>query len=103
MGWLGFFIALTFALILMGVRPVPAFFLLAVFAGTWLFFTVFTRVVRAIVMGDDNTGPRGESVYGRLRGMTVGPDGAIYVGTSNRDGRGFARSGDDRILKLMPR
>jgi quinoprotein glucose dehydrogenase len=49
-----------------------------------------------------NTGPRGESVYGRLREMTVGPDGAIYVGTSNRDGRGFARAGDDRILRLRP-
>ena len=50
-----------------------------------------------------NTGPRGQSVYGRLRGMTVGPDGAIYVGTSNRDGRGFAQAGDDRILRIRPR
>ena len=49
-----------------------------------------------------NTGPRGSSTYGRLRAMTVGPDGAIYVGTSNRDGRGAARRGDDRILRLRP-
>jgi quinoprotein glucose dehydrogenase len=49
-----------------------------------------------------NTGPRGASTYGRLRGMTVGPDGAIYVGTSNRDGRGAPRSGDDRILRIRP-
>lgn len=49
-----------------------------------------------------NTGVRGESVYGRLRGMTVGPDGALYVGTSNRDGRGDPRSGDDRVLRIVP-
>ncbi|HYN10752.1 MAG TPA: PQQ-dependent sugar dehydrogenase [Vicinamibacterales bacterium] len=49
-----------------------------------------------------NTGPRGASVYGRLRGMTVGPDGAVYVGTSNRDGRGAPRAGDDRILRIRP-
>lgn len=49
-----------------------------------------------------NTGPRGTSVYGRLRGMTVGPDGALYVGTSNRDGRGQPRAGDDRVLRIGP-
>ena len=49
-----------------------------------------------------NTGPRGSSTYGRLRGMTVGPDGAIYIGTSNRDGRGSPRGNDDRILKIRP-
>ena len=49
-----------------------------------------------------NTGPRGRSSYGRLRALAVGPDGAMYVGTSNRDGRGQARSGDDRILRIQP-
>jgi glucose/arabinose dehydrogenase len=40
--------------------------------------------------------------YGRLRAVLVGPDGVVYVGTSNRDGRGSARSGDDRILRIRP-
>lgn len=38
--------------------------------------------------------------YGRLRDVVVGPDGNLYVLTSNRDGRGTPRKGDDRILKL---
>jgi len=38
--------------------------------------------------------------YGRLREVQNGPDGAIYFTTSNRDGRGNTRSGDDRILRL---
>lgn len=41
--------------------------------------------------------------YGRLRALTVGPDGAIYVSTSNRDGRADARPGDDRILRITPK
>lgn len=49
-----------------------------------------------------NTAPRGHSVHGRLRSLTVGPDGALYVGTSNRDGRGAARPGDDRVLRIAP-
>jgi glucose/arabinose dehydrogenase len=38
--------------------------------------------------------------YGRLREVQNGPDGAIYLATSNRDGRGSVRRGDDRILRL---
>lgn len=38
--------------------------------------------------------------YGRLRDAVVGPDGALYVLTNNRDGRGSARPGDDRILRI---
>jgi glucose/arabinose dehydrogenase len=40
-------------------------------------------------------------VYGRLRDVQNGPDGALYVATSNRDGRGRVRPGDDRILRLV--
>jgi glucose/arabinose dehydrogenase len=38
--------------------------------------------------------------YGRFREVMNGPDGALYVSTSNRDGRGRARNGDDRILRI---
>ena len=40
--------------------------------------------------------------YGRLRQVVAGPDGALYVLTSNRDGRGRPRPGDDRILRIVP-
>lgn len=36
--------------------------------------------------------------FGRLRAVAQGPEGALYVGTSNFDGRGDPRSGDDRII-----
>lgn len=38
--------------------------------------------------------------YGRLRDVVAGPDGALFVLTSNLDGRGEPRQGDDRILRL---
>ncbi|HEY3081292.1 MAG TPA: PQQ-dependent sugar dehydrogenase [Chloroflexota bacterium] len=38
--------------------------------------------------------------YGRLRDVVEGPDGAIYLLTSNRDGRGTPASDDDRVLRL---
>ncbi|MFG1945064.1 PQQ-dependent sugar dehydrogenase [Nonomuraea sp. NPDC048826] len=41
-------------------------------------------------------------VYGRLRAVTRAPDGALWVGTSNKDGRGDVRDGDDKIIAVTP-
>lgn len=38
--------------------------------------------------------------YGRLREVAEGPDGALYILTSNSDGRGVPRPGGDQVLRL---
>lgn len=40
---------------------------------------------------------------GRVRDVVEGPDGLIYFTTSNADGRGSLRAGDDKILRLAPK
>jgi glucose/arabinose dehydrogenase len=40
--------------------------------------------------------------YGRLRAVVVGPEGDIYLSTSNRDGRGTVKAGDDKIIRVNP-
>ncbi len=44
-----------------------------------------------------------EEEFGRLRAVEEGPDGSLYLLTSNRDGRypGIPPQTDDRVLKLM--
>jgi quinoprotein glucose dehydrogenase len=55
-----------------------------------------SRVERWFGKGEESKQP------GRLRDVVVGPDGHLYVLTSNRDGRGSPRPGDDTIYRLDP-
>jgi glucose/arabinose dehydrogenase len=59
---------------------------------------LWTVPVRGGVLGT----PKAELVnrYGRLRTVVVAPDGSLWLTTSNTDGRGDVRTGDDRILRF---
>ena len=41
-----------------------------------------------------------EGRYGRIRTVVRAPDGSLWMTTSNRDGYGTPRSGDDRIYRV---
>ena len=51
--------------------------------------------IERLFAGDEYDG-----VLGRLRDAVDGPDGHLYVLTSNRGGRGNPRPGDDKILRM---
>ncbi|OGJ55095.1 hypothetical protein A3D11_03410 [Candidatus Peribacteria bacterium RIFCSPHIGHO2_02_FULL_49_16] len=38
--------------------------------------------------------------FGRIRTVRLGPDGFLYLTTSNTDGRGTPQSGDDKIIRV---
>ena len=44
-----------------------------------------------------------EGKFGRLRDVVQGPNEALYFLTSNRDGRGNPRRGDDKIYRILPK
>jgi aldose sugar dehydrogenase len=74
-------------------------------SGDFVFATLRGEQLRRLVfrrgrIAADHALLRGR--YGRLRTVVEGPDGALYVLTSNRDDRGLPRPGDDRILRVTP-
>ncbi len=40
--------------------------------------------------------------YGRIREVVAGPDGMVYITTSNKDGRGAPGPDDDRVIRINP-
>lgn len=40
--------------------------------------------------------------FGRIRAVVLGPDGFLYLTTSNTDGRGNPQPGDDKLIRLNP-
>lgn len=43
-----------------------------------------------------------QGTFGRLRAIQKGPDGYFYLTTSNTDGRGNPRPGDDKLIRINP-
>ncbi|MGB0100359.1 MAG: PQQ-dependent sugar dehydrogenase [Nocardioides sp.] len=70
----------------------------------WLASLRGERLWRIEVDGDQASRPVDYFVgdYGRIRTVVATPDGDLWVTTSNRDGRGSPRQGDDRILLIDP-
>lgn len=78
------------------------------FRGSLLFATLKDATLYRLVLSSD-----GRSVtqtetlfvrdFGRLRAVAVAPDGSIYLGTSNRDGRGTPMPTDDRVIRIFNR
>lgn len=80
--------------------------LIPAWRGSMLFGTLRGTSLRRLTF-DAKGAATGEEVLlngelGRLRDVSVGPDGAVYAATSNQDGRGRARDGDDRIVRISP-
>jgi glucose/arabinose dehydrogenase len=74
-------------------------------SGDFLFATLVGEELRRLRFdGDEVTLNEAlfDGRFGRLRTVVEGPDGALYVLTSNRDGRGSPSDADDRVLRVIP-
>lgn len=96
------------AMVYGGYSPATPGVALPQFAGNLFFGALFGEKIVRIVFDEVNPEKiaKFESLDlkgvnpGRIRDVVEGPDGAIYFSTSNRDGRGEVRDGDDKIYRL---
>jgi glucose/arabinose dehydrogenase len=70
-------------------------------------FVAALRGQRLWVVPLDGTGtgepvPELAGTFGRLRTVEIGPDGWLWLTTSNRDGRGTPAAEDDRVVRVPP-
>ncbi len=77
----------------------------ATFAGGSIFFgglrgeTLYEAVIRGVDVSELKA--HFVSEFGRIRTTALGPDGMLYVLTSNRDGRaGTIYDGDDKVIRV---
>ncbi|MFD0257122.1 PQQ-dependent sugar dehydrogenase [Kitasatospora indigofera] len=69
----------------------------------WMAALRGTRLWRIPLAGTTTAAPPQEflnGTYGRLRTVLTDGDGTLLLSTSNTDGRGDVRPGDDRVLRL---
>ncbi len=78
----------------------------SVWTGDYLMGALVGEQVRRVTIDRSGNVTRNEALFegafGRIRTVVEGPDGALYLLTSNRDGRGSPEDGDDRILRVVP-
>jgi glucose/arabinose dehydrogenase len=70
-----------------------------------LLMTLKEKDIRILKMNADRDSIVGEAIalnntFGRLRDLCISPEGDVYVSTSNDDGKGFPKTGDDRIVRI---
>lgn len=79
--------------------------------GDLLVGTLGSRHLHRVVFDDDNRRVASHEVYfegdppeglGRLREVIMGPDGHLYVTTSNCDGRGTCPDDGDKVYRIVP-
>ena len=74
-------------------------FFVAALRGTHL------RMIQADLSNNDkliSSEPLFQNEFGRIRDVVTGPDGFMYLLTSNQDGRGTPIKNDDRIIRIVP-
>jgi glucose/arabinose dehydrogenase len=75
-------------------------------SGDYLIGALVGEQVRRVSIDRTGTVRRDEALFegrlGRVRTVVEGPDGALYLLTNNRDGRGTPSEGDDRIIRVVP-
>ena len=71
--------------------------------GTLFIANLRGRVLRAVPVSDPGTSTDYYSdEYGRIRDVLPGPEGDLWILTSNTDGRGRPTPEDDRLLSVSP-